>query len=35
MNVKKLLGERTTLQMYRDCLKSVALMNENVSIYYI
>jgi hypothetical protein len=27
--MKSLLGERSTLAMYRDCLKAVALMNPN------
>ena len=27
--MKQLLGERSTLVMYRDCLKSVPLMNKN------
>ena len=30
--VKKILGEKSMLAMYRDCLKTVPLMNENVII---
>ena len=28
--VKKILGEKSVLAMYRDCLKVVPLMNQNV-----
>ena len=29
--VKKILGAKSTIAMYRDCLKVVPLMNHNVS----
>ena len=29
--VKKILGEKSMLAMYRDCLKTVPLMNQDVS----
>jgi hypothetical protein len=33
--VKQILGEKSTLAMYRDCLKVVPIMNENVISIFI
>jgi hypothetical protein len=33
--VKQILGEKSVLAMYRDCLKVVPLMNANVRHYHL